>query len=64
MSEDVAVAAAWLIADGLAEETKEDEPGGLRITSKGYDKGYNIWMVMSGEDRLLVSLFLRKVRMI
>lgn len=64
MSEDVVIAAAFLVAEGLAEPTKEGEPGGFKVTPKGYDKGYNLWMAMSGEDRLLVALFLRKVGMI
>lgn len=64
MSEDIAVATAILIAEGLAEPTKEGEPGGLRVTQKGYEKGYKLWMAMSGEDRLLVALFLRKVALL
>jgi len=64
MSEDPVVCAAILIAEGLAEPTKEGEPDGLRITAKGYEKGYQLWMAMKGEDRLLLALFLRKVGMI
>ena len=61
MSDDIAKATALLIAEGLAE-VKEDQPKGLRITRKGYEKGYKAWMAMTGEDRLLIALFLRKVR--
>lgn len=64
MSEDIAVVAALLVAEGLAEPTEGSEPEGLRVTLEGYKKGYNLWMAMSGEDRLLIALFLRKVEMI
>lgn len=49
MSEDIAVATALLVAEGLVEQTKDNEPSGLRVTSSGYDKGYKLWMAMSGE---------------
>ena len=63
MSEDIAVASALLVAEGLVEQVDREE-GGLRVTQKGYEKGYNLWMAMNGEDRLLIALFLRKVRLI
>ena len=64
MAEDIAVVAALLVAEGLAEQSKDGEPSGLRITPKGYDKSFKAWMALSGEDRLLMALFLRKARMI
>lgn len=63
-SGDVVLASAILVAEGLAEPTKEGEPGGFRITEKGYTKGYKLWMDMIPEDRLLIALFLRKSTLI
>ncbi len=59
--EDMAVVSAILVAEGLIEEFIIDGEGGARVTDKGYEKGYNLWMSMSGEDRMLIALFLRRI---
>ena len=61
VSEDVVVVAALLTAEGLIETA---ENNGLRVTPKGYAKGYELWMAMSGEDRLLIVFFLRAVKLV
>lgn len=63
-NEDVAVVMAMLVAEGLVEQSKENEPGGFRITPVGYDKASKIWMAMSGENKILLAAFLRKVRLL
>lgn len=64
MSEDIAVVAALLQAEGLIEPVEKGEVGGFRVTAAGYKKGHEMWMKMSGEDRLLIALFLRKSTLI
>lgn len=63
-NEDIALDTGLLLAEGLIEQIGEDEESGFAITDKGYEKGRVLWMANSGQDRLLLTLFLRRLCLI
>lgn len=64
MSDDIVVVTALLVAEGLIESNEGEEPSKFRLTQKGYKRGLHLWETMGGENRLLLTLFLKTVKLI